>query len=167
MKWAMVWVIVGSTVLADLLQSFEMKRHSVAVEDLRPGRLAGVLRGLAQRGPLVLAVFFMAISFFAFMKLLSVADLSFAVPVTAASVALETVLARLVLGENVTALRWAGRTLRSLRSGAAGDVSWLHVAIFVVASAAALYQLLAIVAVLSHRRQPARAPICTVCPFPS
>lgn len=108
MKWLMVAIIVGATVLADLLQSFEMKRHSVAAEDLRPGRLGSVLRGLAQRGPLVLAVFFMAISFFAFMKLLSVADLSFAVPVSAASVALETVLARLVLREKVTALRWAG-----------------------------------------------------------
>ena len=108
MKWLMVGIIVGATVLADLLQSFEMKRHSVAPEDLRPGRLAGMLGGLAQRGPLVLAVFFMAISFFAFMKLLSVADLSFAVPVTSASVALETVLAWLVLHEKVTALRWAG-----------------------------------------------------------
>lgn len=108
MKWAMVGVIVGSTVLADLLQSFEMKRHVVSPEDLRPGRLGAMLRGLAQRGPLVLAVFFMAVSFFAFMKLLSLADLSFAVPVTAASVALETLLARLVLGENVTPLRWAG-----------------------------------------------------------
>ena len=108
MKWWMVGTIVGSTVLADLLQSFEMKRHIVPVEDLRPGRLAGMLRGLAQRGLLVLAVFFMAISFFAFMTLLETADLSFAVPVTAASVALETVLARLVLRENVTALRWAG-----------------------------------------------------------
>ena len=92
MKWLMVGIIVGSTVLADLLQSFEMKRHTVAVEDLRPGRLVGMLRGLAQRGPLVLAVFFMAISFFAFMKLLSVADLSFPVPVTAASVVIETLL---------------------------------------------------------------------------
>jgi drug/metabolite transporter (DMT)-like permease len=108
MKWLLVGIIVGSTVLADLLQSFEMKRHRVEAEDLRPGRLAGMLSGLARRGPLVLAVFFMAISFFAFMKLLSVADLSFSVPVTAASVALETVLARLVLRENVTALRWAG-----------------------------------------------------------
>ncbi len=108
MKWLMVGIIVGSTVLADLLQSFEMKRQTVPVEDLRPGRLAGMLGGLAQRGPLVLAVFFMAISFFAFMKLLSVADLSFSVPVTAASVALETVLARLVLKEKVTPLRWAG-----------------------------------------------------------
>jgi drug/metabolite transporter (DMT)-like permease len=111
MKWLMVGVIVGSTVLADLLQSFEMKRHTVAVEDLHPGRVAGMLAGLARRVPLVVAVFFMAISFFAFMKLLSVADLSFAVPVTAASVALETVLARLVLKENVTALRWAGALL--------------------------------------------------------
>ena len=40
MKWLMVAVIVGSTVLADLLQSFEMKRRGeVDVEDLRPGRL--------------------------------------------------------------------------------------------------------------------------------
>jgi drug/metabolite transporter (DMT)-like permease len=70
--------------------------------------VAGVLASLARRVPLVVAVFFMAISFFAFMKLLSVADFSFAVPATAASVALETVLARLVLKENVTALRWAG-----------------------------------------------------------
>lgn len=108
MKWAMVAIIVGATVLADLLQSFEMKRHVVSADDLRPGRIAAMLRGLAQRGPLVLAVFLMAISFFAFMKLLSMADLSFAVPVTAASVALETVLAKLVLRENITALRWAG-----------------------------------------------------------
>lgn len=108
MKWLMVAIIVGSTVLADLLQSSEMKRASIDAADLRPGRWAGVLAGLARRGPLVLAVFFMAISFFAFMKLLSVADLSFAVPVTAASVALETVLARLVLHEKVTPLRWIG-----------------------------------------------------------
>jgi len=27
MKWMMVAIIVGSTVLADLLQSFEMKRN--------------------------------------------------------------------------------------------------------------------------------------------
>lgn len=108
MKWAMVAIIVGSTVLADLLQSFEMKRHVVTVEELRPGRWGGMLARLARRTPLVVAVFFMAISFFAFMKLLSVADLSFAVPVTAASVVLETLLARLVLKERVSGLRWAG-----------------------------------------------------------
>ena len=111
MKWLMVATIVGCTALADLLQSFEMKRHVLNVEDLRPGRWGRVLAGLAQRGPLVLAVFFMAISFFAFMKLLSIADLSFAVPATAASVVLETVLARVVLKEAVGWKRWAGACL--------------------------------------------------------
>ena len=111
MKWALVATVVGCTALADLLQSFEMKRHVVRVEDLRPGRLGRMLAGLARRGPLVLAVFFMAISFFAFMKLLTLADVSFAVPVTAASVVIETVLAKLVLNETVTFKRWAGAGL--------------------------------------------------------
>ena len=109
MKWLMVGLIVGSTVLADLLQSFEMKRHGeVEVRDLHPTRVGRMLAGLARRGLLILAVFFMAISFFAFMKLLSVADLSFAVPVTAASVVIETILARLLLKEQVSLMRWAG-----------------------------------------------------------
>ena len=111
MKWTMVAIIVGSTVIADLLQSSEMKRQAVAAEDLWPGRWGRLLRGVVQRGPLVLAVFFMAISFFAFMKLLSIADLSFAVPVTAASIVVETILAKLILRERVTALRWAGACL--------------------------------------------------------
>jgi multidrug transporter EmrE-like cation transporter len=111
MKWAMVAIVVGCTALADLLQSFEMKRHVVKAEDLRPGRLGRMLAGLARRGPLVLAVFLMAISFFGFMKLLSLADLSFAVPVTAASVVIETVLAKLVLKESITFKRWTGACL--------------------------------------------------------
>jgi len=110
-KWALVASVVGCTALADLLQSFEMKRHAVTVESLRPGKLGRMLARLAQRGPLVLSVFFMAISFFAFMKLLSLADVSFAVPVTAASVVIETVLAKLVLKETVTLKRWAGACL--------------------------------------------------------
>jgi drug/metabolite transporter (DMT)-like permease len=108
MNWLLVAIIVGATVLADLLQSFEMKRHAVAAEELHPSRIGGALARLAQRKFLVLAVFFMAVSFFAFMKLLSVADLSFAVPVTAASVVIETLLARLLLKESVSTLRWAG-----------------------------------------------------------
>jgi drug/metabolite transporter (DMT)-like permease len=108
MKWLLAATIVWATVLADLLQSVEMKRQAVSVEDLHPGRLAGLFMRLFQCKYVLLAVFLMAISFFAFMKLLSVADLSFAVPVTAASIVFETVLAKLVLGESVTRLRWAG-----------------------------------------------------------
>ena len=53
----------------------------------------------------------MAVSFFAFIALLSVADLSFAVPATAVSYVLETVLAKYVLKERVTLVRWAGASL--------------------------------------------------------
>jgi drug/metabolite transporter (DMT)-like permease len=107
MRWWLVFAIVASTVLADVLQSLEMKRHG-EVEDFHLGKLSRMLAGLASRRYLVLAVFLMAISFFAFMKLLTIADLSFAVPVTAASFVLETLAAKLVLKEVVDGRRWAG-----------------------------------------------------------
>ena len=66
---------------------------------------------LARRKYLIFAVAFMGVSFFAFMKLMSFADLSFAVPATAATFVLETLLARLVLKERVDASRWAGAAL--------------------------------------------------------
>jgi len=51
------------------------------------------------------------------------------------------------------------RALSSLRCCAAGNVSWLgfafHAAIILVASAAGLYQLIAVIATLSHQRQAA------------
>jgi len=53
----------------------------------------------------------MAVSFFAFVKLLSVSDLSYAVPVSAVTAASETLLARYFLKERVSALRWAGAAL--------------------------------------------------------
>jgi drug/metabolite transporter (DMT)-like permease len=99
--------VVGSTVLADLLQSFEMKRHG-EVSDFGATGLKKLAETLAQKKLLVLSVFFMAVSFFAFIKLLSVADLSFAVPATAGSVVLETILAKIVLKEHVNWQRWVG-----------------------------------------------------------
>ena len=57
---------------------------------------------------LILAIVCMAVSFFAFMTLVSEADLSFAVPASAASFVFETILARYVLRERVDAKRWLG-----------------------------------------------------------
>jgi drug/metabolite transporter (DMT)-like permease len=110
MRWLLVGVIVASTVLGDLLQTVEMKRVG-EVHDFRLGSIGALLAELAQRRFLIAAVFFMAISFFAFMKLLSVADLSFAVPASAATVVVETVLAKLLLNEQVDLRRWAGAGL--------------------------------------------------------
>jgi len=108
--WLLLGVIVGSTVTGDLLQSLEMKRHG-EIRDFRPSRLGRLLGTLAQKKFLILAVFFMAISFFAFMNLVEVADLSFAVPASAATVVIETVLAKLVLKEKVNPRRWVGACL--------------------------------------------------------
>ncbi|MGH9667888.1 MAG: EamA family transporter [Bryobacteraceae bacterium] len=109
LPWLLVATIVLSTVAGDLLQSIEMKRHGeVRIESGRIGRLLG---NLARRKFIILAVCFMAVSFFAFMKLLAVADLSFAVPATAASFVVEALLAQLVLKEHVDWRRWAGAVL--------------------------------------------------------
>jgi drug/metabolite transporter (DMT)-like permease len=45
------------------------------------------------------------------MKLLSMTDLSFAVPVSAVTYVMETVLAKYLLKERVSGLRWAGAAL--------------------------------------------------------
>lgn len=109
-NWMLVGVVVGATVAGDLLQTLEMKRLG-EIRDFRPRGLGRVAAYLASRKYLVLAVLFMAVSFFAFMKLVTVADLSFAVPATAGSFVLETVLAKLLLKEHIDNRRWAGACL--------------------------------------------------------
>ena len=109
-RWILVALMIGATVMGDLLQSIEMKRHG-EIEDFHPRGWAKLLAALARKRFLILAIGFMAISFFAFMTLLETADLSFAVPISAATLAFETVLARVVLKERVDSRRWLGAFL--------------------------------------------------------
>ena len=109
MKWLLLSIIVFTTVLSDLLQSYEMKRSGEQSVDARG--LARLLRMIVSRGPLALAIFCMAVSFFAFMALVQIAPLSFAVPASAATFVLETILAKLVLHEHVGKRRTAGTLL--------------------------------------------------------
>jgi drug/metabolite transporter (DMT)-like permease len=110
MKWLLLALMVGSTVAADLLQTAEMKCHG-EIHDFRPAALGGAFARLLTRARLIAAFFFMAVSFFSLLKLLVIADLSFVVPASAATFVIETLLARLVLGERVSGLRWAGAAL--------------------------------------------------------
>ncbi len=106
MKWILVILMVGATVLSDLLQSYEMKRageQSVGARGLL--RLLGMI---ARKKFLIMAIGCMAVSFFSFMALVQTEPLSFAVPASAASFILETVLAKFVLKEHVGAKRAAG-----------------------------------------------------------
>jgi len=108
-KWILLAVIVVATVLGDLLQSYEMKRSGEQSVDARG--LGHLLRLIFQRRYLFLGIVCMAISFFAFMALVQVAPLSFAVPASAATFVLETILAKFVLKEAVGARRAAGALL--------------------------------------------------------
>lgn len=111
--WILLGLVVGCTVMGDLLSAFEMKRHG-EVHDFRPRGIGRLLAALATRKFVILAIVFMAISFFAFLTLVEKADLSFAVPASAASMVFETILARLLLKERVDARRWWGICLVAL-----------------------------------------------------
>jgi drug/metabolite transporter (DMT)-like permease len=60
---------------------------------------------------LILSIVFLAFSFFSFMALVQSEPLSFSVPASAASLVLETLLAKLVLKEKVGMRRAAGAVL--------------------------------------------------------
>jgi drug/metabolite transporter (DMT)-like permease len=104
LAWTLVFAIMAATAGADVLQSLEMKRHKEA-------GIAETAIGIFRRPLLMIAVLCMAVSFFSFLALLRIADLSFAVPATAGSFVLETVLAKYVLRERVDARRWTGALL--------------------------------------------------------
>jgi drug/metabolite transporter (DMT)-like permease len=106
MKWILVLTMVLATVLSDLLQSYEMKR--AGEQSVGARGLARLLHLIAQRRLLILAVACMAVSFFSFMALVQAEPLSFAVPASAASFVVETVLAKFVLREHVGVRRAAG-----------------------------------------------------------
>jgi drug/metabolite transporter (DMT)-like permease len=108
-KWILLSIIVVATVLADLLQSHEMKRSGE--QSVNPRGLARLLRMVVSRRYLILAIVCMAFSFFAFMALVQIAPLSFAVPASAATFVLETLMAKLVLKEAVGKRRAFGAVL--------------------------------------------------------
>ncbi len=110
MRWVLVGVIVLCNTLGDVLNTAGMKRHG-EVDRFTP-RAIGHFVASFFRNPLVMAgLGVLAISFAALVVLLSVANVSFAIPATAVSFLLETLLAKLVLKENVGWKRWMGATL--------------------------------------------------------
>jgi drug/metabolite transporter (DMT)-like permease len=110
MNWLLVSVIVISNALGDVLITYSMKRRG-EVEDFRPTAIGRLVAEIARDGYIIGGIAALATGFFALLALLSIADLSFAIPATAASYVLETMLARAVLKERVNWVRWAGVSL--------------------------------------------------------
>lgn len=106
-RWSLVGLMAICNSLGDVLNTAGMKRWG-ELEDLHPSHFVRMIRAIF-RNPLVLAgLGALAVSFFALLALLSIANVSFAVPATAASYLLETLLSKYVLKETVTWRRWLG-----------------------------------------------------------
>lgn len=107
MTWFWLAVTVLSQTAGDLLSAKGMTALG-GIGDLGTRGLIRILRHIATH-PIVLAgIALNAISFLSFIGLLSVAELSLAVPATASSYILKTALARWYLDEDVSMKRWAG-----------------------------------------------------------
>jgi drug/metabolite transporter (DMT)-like permease len=108
MKWFLLALMIGATAASDLLQSHAMKREG----DVTAAHgLASLPRMLAANRELILSIACLAFSFFAFMALVQAEPLSFAVPASAGSFVVETILARVVLKERIGPRRMAGTLL--------------------------------------------------------
>ncbi len=110
MKWLLIGIIVAATTVGEVLQALGMRHHG-EIRDFRPGAVRRALAALARNWYVVVSVFAMAVSFFAYLGVLTLTELSFAVPVTAITYVLETALAKYVLKEQVSWIRWAGASL--------------------------------------------------------
>ena len=101
---------VGATTIGEVLQAAGMRRHG-EIRDFRPGAIGRAIAVLSKNAFVIGSVVCMAVSFYAYLGLLTIAELSFAVPVTAVTYVLETVLAKHILKEKVNWLRWVGASL--------------------------------------------------------
>jgi drug/metabolite transporter (DMT)-like permease len=100
-------VIVACNATGDLLNSFGMRRQG-EVRDFHASGLRLLLRAIVHNRFVIGGITAMAVAFFALLSLLSIANLSFAVPATAASYLIETILSKVILKEDVHWQRWLG-----------------------------------------------------------
>jgi len=110
MKWWYLIVTVVSSTAGDLLTAKAMAAHG-EIQDFGTHAFVRLMRYMTKHPLVIEGIVCNAISFFTFMALLSVAELSFAVPATALGYILKTMLAEWYLGERVTARRWLGAVL--------------------------------------------------------
>jgi drug/metabolite transporter (DMT)-like permease len=115
-NWLLVSMIVLLSACADLLSTAGMRRHG-KVEDLGPTGVARLLRTLSRNAYVLGGLIANAFGFFTLMALLSVANVSFAVPATAGSFVIETALAKLILKEDVHWQRWVGACIIAIGVG--------------------------------------------------
>ena len=112
MKWILVLMVICATTVGDVFRSLGMRQHG-EIHDFRPNAVLQIVARLSRNMFIVTGTLAQAVSFFSFVALLGIADLSFAVPATALGNVAKTVFARMFLKEHVDWRRWAGALLVS------------------------------------------------------
>ncbi len=107
MRWLLLVVILAANAAADLLNAAGMRRHG-EVKEFGPRAVSRLIGALIRNRFVLGGIAAMAVSFFALLALLSIADLSFAIPATAATYLVETALAKVLLKERIDRVRWVG-----------------------------------------------------------
>jgi len=105
------FTFLAAVVLAGAAGDVSVSRAMKTVGEISDFRPLALLRsGLraAQNGFLWMGIFWKTVAFFSFLRLVVSAELSWVVPATAISFVIETVAAKYLLHERITAVRWAG-----------------------------------------------------------
>jgi drug/metabolite transporter (DMT)-like permease len=110
MRWSLVMLLICATTIGDVCRSLGMRKHG-ELHDFRPGAIRRAAALIARNSLVIVSTCAMAVSFFSFMKLVAIAPMSFAVPMSAATFIPETLLARALLKEAVDWRRWIGISL--------------------------------------------------------
>jgi drug/metabolite transporter (DMT)-like permease len=105
-----VLVIVLTNAAGDLYITRGMKQVG-EIDSFRFAAIIRVIKQVLASRDFILGVFFLALSFFAFLAILSWADMSFVVPTTSLVYVVTLLGARFALNEQVDRMRWAGTFL--------------------------------------------------------
>ena len=98
--------LIACSSLGEVLSAKGMQK--VGDISFRPKLLLKALGRMFRNPYLIAGVFCLALSFFSFISLLSYADLSFVVPLTAVGYITNTIGARFLLKERISKERWIG-----------------------------------------------------------
>ena len=102
-------VVVGGSA-GDVFITKGMKQTG-EISTLHPGKLASIAIRVVSNKNFLAGIFCMAFSFFAFLAVLSWADLSFVLPATSLTFVITTAGAKFILKEQISRLRLAGTLL--------------------------------------------------------
>jgi uncharacterized membrane protein len=106
----MIAIVVLGGSAGDVFITKGMKQIG-EISTLHPGELASIAGRVVTNANFLIGIFCMACSFFAFLAVLSWADLSFVLPATSLSFVITTLGAKLILKEEISRLRLAGTLL--------------------------------------------------------